>query len=108
MPGKYSPFEGTGIEDQPARPPEPVGGPSGTFGDLFRDGQAASAGLQKILVDLPGARRLYTYVIRGPVKAGDRVIVPGPPWAPDTEQSGTVKQLGSDYTGPTVEARLAR
>lgn len=92
MADMHDPFTGTGIEDVPARPPEPLGGPEGT----------------RILVRLPSARQLYTYWVQGPVKVNDRVEVPGPPWAPQAKQAGTVAAIGSDYEGPVKAAYVIR
>lgn len=63
----------------------------------------------KIVVQIPGARRTYTYVCREAVEVGDKVAVPGPPWAPETEQRGEVVGFGADdYNGHLVEARVIR
>jgi primosomal protein N' len=60
----------------------------------------------KIVVQIPGADKTYTYVCHEPVKVDDRVAVPGPPWAPDVEQAGTVVEVGSSYTGQLRVARV--
>lgn len=60
----------------------------------------------KIVVQLPGATKTYTYVCHGPVKVDDRVMVPGPPWAPDAEQAGTVVEVGSRYAGQLRVAKV--
>jgi len=63
----------------------------------------------KIVVQIPGARQTYTYSCEGPVEVGDKVSVPGPPWAPETEQRGEVVGFGTDgYDGHLVEAKVIR
>jgi hypothetical protein len=47
----------------------------------------------------------YAYVWDGdtPLNVGDRVAVPGPPWAPrryEVQSVGVVVKFGSDYPGP--------
>ena len=70
--------------------------------------ETTETGFTNVTVRLPGAKRLYTYLVRGPVKPGDRVMVPGPPWNPGTEQAGTVERLGGEYGGTLREARVVR
>jgi len=56
----------------------------------------------RILVELPGAARRYTYEAPDGTKVGDTVTVPGPPWDRRSPQQGTVVSLQSDYDGPVV------